>query len=184
MKNMIRALSMMEWKNTPEDWQRRFEAEIIMKARRKGAPKRKKNPRSTIEYNGLLWNKTDFVKKIHALETMLKSDEPEWGDKYHMARQLQAMKDKLGRQKNPAPTALYTGRYSVPPWRGGYSIMSYQGTFLCWNGSHFFNSNPNMRVFFPRKSDAEHALRFFNKNGRWPKPSGGISTYQEVRYSR
>jgi hypothetical protein len=101
LKNMIRALNMMTWKNTVDDWQRLFEAEIIMKARRKSAKKRKPNPGGrTIEYDGLLWNKTDFLKKIHLLEVYLKSDVPDRDDKYHGARLLQSMKDKLSPQRN------------------------------------------------------------------------------------
>lgn len=33
MRNMIKALGMMQWQNTVEDWQRLFEAKIVMAAR-------------------------------------------------------------------------------------------------------------------------------------------------------
>ena len=33
LRNMIKALNMMTWKNTPEDWQRLEAAKVVLKAR-------------------------------------------------------------------------------------------------------------------------------------------------------
>ena len=35
LRNMIKALNMMTWKNTPEDWQRLEAAKVVLKARNK-----------------------------------------------------------------------------------------------------------------------------------------------------
>ena len=35
LRNMIKALNMMTWKNTPEDWQRLEASKIVLKARNK-----------------------------------------------------------------------------------------------------------------------------------------------------
>jgi hypothetical protein len=35
LRNMIKALNMMTWKNTPEDWQRLEAAKMVLKARNK-----------------------------------------------------------------------------------------------------------------------------------------------------
>jgi hypothetical protein len=42
LKNMIRALGMMPWENTVEDYERLYEAKIIMKARQRQAAQAKK----------------------------------------------------------------------------------------------------------------------------------------------
>jgi hypothetical protein len=34
LKNMVKALNMMTWKNTPEDWQRLEAAKIVLKDRK------------------------------------------------------------------------------------------------------------------------------------------------------
>lgn len=36
LRNMVKALSMMTWRNTPEDWTRKAEAERELMLRRKG----------------------------------------------------------------------------------------------------------------------------------------------------
>ena len=35
LRNMVKALNMMTWKNTPEDWQRLEAAKVVLKARNK-----------------------------------------------------------------------------------------------------------------------------------------------------
>ena len=35
LRNMIKALNMMTWKNTPEDWQRLEAGKVVLKARNK-----------------------------------------------------------------------------------------------------------------------------------------------------
>jgi hypothetical protein len=35
LRNMVKALNMMTWKNTPEDWQRLEAVKVVLKARNK-----------------------------------------------------------------------------------------------------------------------------------------------------
>jgi hypothetical protein len=35
LRNMVKALNVMTWKNTPEDWQRLEAAKVVLKARNK-----------------------------------------------------------------------------------------------------------------------------------------------------